>query len=153
MKDWSGKNARPVPLPEPQPEIQIPSQPVEPIAQKAIDPAFSQLAKSLRNLDLQAIAPVLGLERDRSDKSKWIAWAEVDGQREKQHVISITDNKFMDWKTEQGRVGAISLTMAVRDWDFKSAVEWLATQKEQRSRPASDGARPEGMATTGTNRH
>ncbi|WP_347277773.1 DNA polymerase [Oculatella sp. FACHB-28] len=135
-EDWSGKNARPVPLPALHTElIQLQSQSTAPTAQKQTDTELNQLAKSVRNLDLQAIATQLGLERDRSDKSKWIAWAEANGHREKQHVISITDNKFMDWKTEQGGVGAISLTMAVREWNFKAAVEWLAAQKEGLSIP------------------
>ena len=32
----------------------------------------------MRNLDLLAVATSLGLERDRTDKSKWIAWAETE---------------------------------------------------------------------------
>jgi DNA polymerase I-like protein with 3'-5' exonuclease and polymerase domains len=134
-EDWSGKNARPVPLePQVEPAV-IQPQPVKSAPQKQIDTDLMKLAHSVRNLDLPTIAQHLGLERDRADKSKWIGWAEVNGEREKQHVISITGSKFMDWKTEQGGTGAVSLTMAVREWDFKSTVEWLAQQKVQRSIP------------------
>ncbi len=138
-EDWWGKNARPIPLLETQTELieanPPESQTVASIAAYSVDPELTTLADSVRNLDLPAVAASLGLERDRSDKSKWFAQIEVDGHREKPHIISITDNKFMDWKTEQGGVGAISLAMAVRNWDFKTAVEWLKEQKEQHSIP------------------
>ncbi|PZV05019.1 MAG: hypothetical protein DCF22_25020 [Leptolyngbya sp.] len=138
-EDWSGKNARPIPLletPIELVEVSPPEQTVETIPQNRVDAELTKLADAVRNLDLQVVAATLGLERDRTDKSKWIAWAEVDGHREKQHAISITDNKFMDWKTEQGGVGAISLTMAVRGGDFKTAIEWLTQQQEQQFIPA-----------------
>jgi DNA polymerase I-like protein with 3'-5' exonuclease and polymerase domains len=137
-EDWSGKNARPIPLletPIELVEVSPPEQTVETIPQNRVDAELTKLTDSVRNLDLQVVAATLGLERDRTDKSKWNAWAEVDGHLEKQHAISITDNKFMDWKTEKGGVGAISLTMAVRDLNFKAAVEWLTQQKEQQAIP------------------
>jgi|GEM_PF-229513 len=137
-EDWSGKNARPIPLletPIELVEVSPPEQNVETIPQNRVDAELTKLADSVRNLDLQVVAATLGLERDLTDKSKWNAWAEVDGHLEKQHAVSITDNKFMDWKTEKGGVGAISLTMAVRDLNFKAAVEWLTQQKEQQAIP------------------
>jgi DNA polymerase family A/Toprim-like/Protein of unknown function (DUF3991) len=132
-EDWWGKNARPISAIDTQ--AQVP----QPVAQIPASPGHAELthlAHSVRDLDLQAVATLLGLERDRSDKSKWFAQVEIDGHREKQHIISITDHKFMDWKTEKGGVGAISLTMAVREWDFKTAVEWLKAQQEQQAIPS-----------------
>jgi DNA polymerase I-like protein with 3'-5' exonuclease and polymerase domains/septum formation inhibitor MinC len=136
-EDWSGKNGRPVPPLTPHESIEVNPHvlPTDVTSQTTPDAELVKAAESIRNLDLQAIATNLGLERDRTHKSKWIAWAQVGGHREKQHIISINDNKFMDWKTEQGGVGAISLTMAVKACDFKSAVEWLCQQKEQNSIP------------------
>ena len=149
-ENWSGKNARPVPLePQVEPPVVQPQLSETP-RQKQIDSDLMKLAHSVRNLDLPTIAQHLGLERDRADKSKWVGWAEVNGEREKRHVISITDNKFMDWKTEQGGTGAVSLTMAVRAWDFKSAVEWLAQQKAARSIPDSSTPRIQRTTIPGT---
>lgn len=129
-EDWSGKNARPIAAVEIQ--IQEP-RPTPQVASSSVDAELKVVASSVRDLDLQAVATVLGLERDRADKSKWIAWTEANGHREKQHIISITDHKFMDWKTERGGVGAISLVMTARGWEFKTAVEWLKAQQEQQA--------------------
>lgn len=74
----------------------------------------SALTKEIRNLDLEAVAVSLGLQKDRRDKNKW---------KDAGHTISINDGKFMDWLADKGGGGAIDLVMHVRKVEFKEAVQ------------------------------
>ncbi|MEL7359727.1 MAG: strawberry notch C-terminal domain-containing protein [Cyanobacteria bacterium J06560_6] len=81
------------------------------------EPSLKEVADEVREADLEGVAVELGLERDRYDKCKW---------RNGDHIISISDQLFMDWLAEKGGGGAIDLVMHVQECEFKEAVEWLS---------------------------
>ena len=73
-------------------------------------------ADLVRNIDLIEILKHAGGIRDNHDKAKWHTC---------QGVISVTDQKFMNWTQSTGGGGAIDLVMHLKEWNFKSAVSWL----------------------------
>ncbi|MEM8502417.1 MAG: strawberry notch C-terminal domain-containing protein [Cyanobacteria bacterium P01_D01_bin.1] len=98
---------------------------VQPLAASLIvEPSLKEVADEVRNVDLEGAAVELGLERDRHDKHKW---------RDGDHIISISDQLFMDWLADKGGGGAIDLVMHVQECDFKTAVEWLSGRDFSRS--------------------
>jgi hypothetical protein len=78
---------------------------------------IKNLANSVRDFDLKAVLERTGCHRDASDKAKW---------HTARGVISLTDQKFMNWTLGSGGGGAIDLVMHLKDVDFKTAVLWLS---------------------------
>lgn len=74
-------------------------------------------ANFVRNIDLKAVLERTGCNRDGSDKAKWHTC---------RGVISVTDQKFMNWTQGNGGGGAIDLVMHLKECDFKTAVLWLS---------------------------
>jgi len=74
-------------------------------------------ANSVRDIDLKAVLERTGCHRDGSDKAKW---------HTPRGVISVTDQKFMNWTQGSGGGGAIDLVMHLKDFDFKTSVLWLS---------------------------
>jgi len=101
----------------------------------------------VRDVDLEAIAASLGLERDRHDPHKW---------RDADHIISINSDKFMDWLANKGGGGAIDLVMHVQQVDFQQAVQWLSRQDLsthlEQSHPISEERQPLQMPVPNENR-
>lgn len=78
---------------------------------------IKNLANSVRDIDLKTVLERTGCHRDGSDKAKW---------HTSRGVISVTDQKFMNWPRGSGGGGAIDLVMHLKDFDFKTAVLWLS---------------------------
>jgi hypothetical protein len=74
-------------------------------------------ADHVRNIDLIEILKLEGCIRDNHDKAKWHTC---------QGMISVTGQKFMNWRQSTGGGGAIDLVMHLKEWNFKSAVLWLS---------------------------
>ena len=74
-------------------------------------------ADVVRNIDLEAVLERTGCIKDRLDKAKWHT---PDG------VISVTGQKFMNWRQGTGGGGAIDLVIHLTRCDFKAAVFWLS---------------------------
>lgn len=74
-------------------------------------------ANSVRDIDLRAVLERTGCHRDSSDKAKWHTC---------RGVISVTDQKFMNWTKGGGGGGAIDLAIHLKECDFKTAVLWLS---------------------------
>ena len=80
---------------------------------------FEEIAKLVdlvRNIDLCAVMPRLGCEKDPRDKAKW---------HTRRGVISVNGQKFMNWTLSTGGGGAIDLVTHLTGFDFKDAVFWL----------------------------
>jgi len=73
-------------------------------------------ADELRQIDLKTILPLLDAVADRYDSSKW---------HTHQGVISVTGQKFINWKQGCGGGGAIDLVIHLKQCDFKTALRWL----------------------------
>jgi hypothetical protein len=78
---------------------------------------IKQKANLVRSIDLVAVLEAVQAVKDKSDKAKW---------HTQQGPISIRGQKFMNWSTGTGGGGAIDLVMHLKDFDFKTAVFWLA---------------------------
>jgi hypothetical protein len=78
---------------------------------------IKNLANSVRDIDLKAVLEQTGCHRDTSDKAKW---------HTPRGVLSVTDQKFMNWTMGSGGGGAIDLVMHLNDLDFKTALLWLS---------------------------
>jgi hypothetical protein len=79
--------------------------------------SIKEKANLVRSIDLVAVLDVTGAVKDKFDKAKW---------HTQQGTISICGPKFMNWSTGRGGGGAIDLVMHIKDFDFKTAVLWLA---------------------------
>ncbi|MEN8445912.1 MAG: helicase, partial [Cyanobacteria bacterium J06555_13] len=71
---------------EVKPTYERPIQPL--VANPTAEPSLKEVADEVRNADLEEVAVELGLERDPHDKHKW---------RDSDHIISVSDQLFMDW--------------------------------------------------------
>lgn len=74
-------------------------------------------ANSVRDIDLKEVLKMIGATQDKFDKAKWHT---LKG------VISISDQKFMNWNRCVGGGGAIDLVMHLKDLKFTDAVLWLS---------------------------
>ena len=72
--------------------------------------------ENLRNINLSKILAYIGAIRDFYDKNKWYT---------DKGVISVTEQKFINWNTNIGGGGAIDLIMHLFQYDFKTAYNWL----------------------------
>jgi len=73
-------------------------------------------ADLVRNIDLIEVLKLLGCIRDNHDKAKWHTY---------QGVITVTEQKFINWTQSVGGGGAIDLVMHLKEYDFKNALSWL----------------------------
>lgn len=71
----------------------------------------------MRNIGLQDVLNRSGSTRDNKDKAKW---------HTSRGIISVTGTKFINWKLGVGGGGAIDLVIHLKNYDFKTAVSWLA---------------------------
>jgi len=76
----------------------------------------------LRGINLEGILISFGANRDCKDKNKW---------HTHQGTVSITGQKFFNWKYNVGGGGAIDLVMHLADCDFVSAISWLKRNTSQ----------------------
>jgi hypothetical protein len=74
-----------------------------------------QKADEVRDIDLIALLSHCG-SKDLQDKAKW---------HTAQGVISVNNQKFINWSSGTGGGGAIDLAMHLQKFDFKNAVLWL----------------------------
>ncbi|MFQ5835839.1 MAG: DUF3991 domain-containing protein [bacterium] len=82
--------------------------------------SFSEIkyqANLVRQIDLVSVLRITGAVQDKFDKHKW---------HTSQGIISVTATKFMNWTQGIGGGGAIDLIIHLRNFDFKTAVLWLA---------------------------
>ncbi len=71
----------------------------------------------VRHIDLKEVLKRTGAIKDNIDKAKW---------RTCQGVISVTGQKFINWSDGGiGGGGAIDLIIHLKQYDFKTAVNWL----------------------------
>ena len=73
-------------------------------------------ADSVRNIDLSTLLQHHGCTKDPRDKAKW---------HTPRGVISVNDQKFMNWTMGIGGGGAIDLVIHLQKVGFKDAVFWL----------------------------
>ncbi len=71
----------------------------------------------VRRIGLEDVLKCMGCLRNPFDKTKW---------HTPQGPLSIRGEKFFNWTTGVGGGGAIDLVIHLMDYDFKSAVSWLA---------------------------
>ncbi len=91
-----------------------------PVHGKNIYPTYHEikiLANRVRGIDLQCVLRSINARKDNYDKKKW---------HTEQGVISVSGTKFMNWNTGIGGGGAIDLVIHLKNYDFKTAVRWLA---------------------------
>lgn len=79
---------------------------------------FREAAQAARDIPLHELAERLGLDRDKTDKAKWV-------DPEARHAITLTDQRWFDHKAGVGGGGAIDLTKHVLDCDLPQAMSWL----------------------------
>jgi hypothetical protein len=72
---------------------------------------------ALTDIELAAVLDRTGSSQDGFDKAKW---------HTPRGVISVTRQKFMNWRQGTGGGGAIDLVMHLTGYDFKAAVFWLS---------------------------
>jgi hypothetical protein len=77
-----------------------------------------QQTEKLRDLPLEDVAWLLGLDRDHNQPGKW---------RGQGHIINIHGSKFYDFhpSEERGGGGAIDLVIHVNECNDQQAIEWL----------------------------
>ena len=71
----------------------------------------------LRRIPLAAVLRAAAAEPDDRDHAKW---------KTGRGVLSVNGVKFINWNQGRGGGGAIDLAMHLNDFDFNSAVQWLA---------------------------
>ncbi|MEW5950232.1 MAG: DUF3991 and TOPRIM domain-containing protein [Thermodesulfobacteriota bacterium] len=74
-------------------------------------------ANLVRQIDLVSVLKLIEAVQDKSDKHKW---------HTSQGVISVSGTKFINWNKGIGGGGAIDLAIHLNNFDFKTAVFWLA---------------------------
>jgi hypothetical protein len=93
---------------------------------------FRRRADRVRDLPLETVLTLRHAVRDPRDRQKW---------HTEQGPVSITGQKFTNWRRNTGGGGAIDLVMHLADLDASAAVAWL----EQHS--------PDGHAAAGITGH
>jgi len=88
-------------------------------------------ANLVRQIDLISVLKLTEAVQDKFDKHKW---------HTSQGVISVSGTKFINWNKGIGGGGAIDLAIHLNNFDFKTAVSWLA--RTFRSSLSSDIQRP-----------
>jgi Protein of unknown function (DUF3991)/Toprim-like len=88
--------------------------------------ALRKEADRVRAIDLALILRATGCLQDRHDKAKW---------HTPKGALSVTHQKFFNWRLSVGGGGAIDLIIHLKDLDFKSAVRLLSALF-----PCTDGA-------------
>lgn len=73
-------------------------------------------ADIVRRIEIEEVLKRIGSFRHRYDKSKW---------HTPQGVLSVRGEKFINWAAGIGGGGAIDLVIHLREYDFKTAVNWL----------------------------
>lgn len=73
-------------------------------------------ADAVRAVPLEAVLLARGAVRDRRDRHKW---------HTEQGPLSVTGEKFTNWRGGQGGGGAIDLVMHLAGVDFRTALGWL----------------------------
>lgn len=73
-------------------------------------------ADRVRGIPLEAVLLLTGAQRDRYDQAKW---------HTHRGSLSVTGQKFMNWKQAVGGGGAIDLVIHLHNLSFKAAVQWL----------------------------
>jgi hypothetical protein len=74
-------------------------------------------ASLVRQIDLVSVLKLTEAVQDKFDKHKW---------HTSQGVISVSGTKFINWNKGIGGGGAIDLAIHLNNFDFKTAVLWLA---------------------------
>lgn len=74
-------------------------------------------ANLVRQIDLVSVLKLTEAVQDKFDKHKW---------HTPQGAIAVSDTKFINWNQGIGGGGAIDLAIHLNNFDFKSAVFWLA---------------------------
>ncbi|MEW5804899.1 MAG: DUF3991 and TOPRIM domain-containing protein [bacterium] len=74
-------------------------------------------ANLVRQIDLVSVLKLTEAVQDKFDKHKW---------HTSQGVISVSGTKFINWNKGIGGGGAIDLAIHLNNFDFKTAVFWLA---------------------------
>jgi hypothetical protein len=74
-------------------------------------------ANLVRQIDLVSVLKLTEAVQDKFDKHKW---------HTSQGVISVSGTKFINWNKGTGGGGAIDLAIHLNNFDFKTAVFWLA---------------------------
>jgi hypothetical protein len=74
-------------------------------------------ANLVRPIDLVSVLKLTEAVQDKFDKHKW---------HTSQGVISVSGTKFINWNKGIGGGGAIDLAIHLNNFDFKTAVFWLA---------------------------
>lgn len=92
-----------------------------------------RVVEQLRRIDLRAVLKCLGAVPDRSDENKW---------HTSQGIVSVTDQKFMNWRRYCGGGGAIDLVIHLKQCDFKTAVLWLSENFSVPPTPTPSEASP-----------
>lgn len=70
----------------------------------------------VRDINLKAILKSVGACKDKLDNNKW---------HTSQGIISVKNQKFMNWTRMEGGGGAIDLIIHLHKFDFRTAVIWL----------------------------
>lgn len=83
---------------------------------------INDLYRHLRAINLECVLISFGANKDRKDKNKW---------NTDHGAVSITGQKFFNWKGNVGGGGAIDLVMHLADCDFVSAISWLKRNTSQ----------------------
>ncbi len=78
---------------------------------------IKKLADIVRSIDLSAVLRQSECIKDKFDKDKWHTSC---------GIISVSGQKFMNWKQDIGGGGAIDLVIHLKNYDFKTAVIWLS---------------------------
>ncbi len=79
--------------------------------------SIKQTAARVRDISLIDVTDMTGNVRDKYEKSK---------RHTAKGPVSVTGQKFMNWKLHEGGFGAIDLIIHLEKLDFKSAVIRLA---------------------------
>jgi hypothetical protein len=77
---------------------------------------FRQRASAVRGIPLESVLLARGATRDPRDRSKW---------HTERGPLTITGEKFHDWRLGRGGGGAIDLAMHLAGVDCREAVAWL----------------------------
>jgi len=81
-------------------------------------PQLRQRADRVRGIPLEVVLACRGASRDAYDKAQW---------HTEQGPISLTGQKFRNWRRGTGGGGAIDLVMHLAGLDYPRAVLWLET--------------------------
>ncbi len=95
-------------------------QPEEEASASPMPDTFNEIknkANLVRQIDLISVLKLTEAVQDRFDKHKW---------HTSQGVISVSGTKFINWNKGIGGGGAIDLAIHLNNFDFKTAVFWLA---------------------------